>query len=247
MYLSQTQQKKIKTLSSKRYRQKWGLFKIERKKIIKEALKNQIYPLQFLVATKEAVQENEWLESNANKIFIASESQIKGLSSYQSMSNLMGIFKTEKKTKNEEKIDGWSIALWDIQDPSNLGAILRIADWYNVGKVYCSKSTVDIFNPKAIDASMGSFLRVDVQYTDLRKLIANSKHPVYQARLEGKSVYHLKKEKGIILIGNEGNGLPEDIIGSNLHNIQIPRLGRAESLNASVACGILVDRLVANC
>ena len=247
MYLSQTQQKKIKTLSSKRYRQKWGLFKIERKKIIKEALKNQLYPLQFLVATKEALQENEWFESYANQVLVASERQIKSMSSYQSMSNMMGIFKTEKKTKNEGKTEGWSIALWDIQDPTNLGAILRIADWYNVGKVYCSKSTVDIFNPKAIDASMGSFLRVDIQYSDLRKLIAHSKQPVYQARLEGKSVYHQKKEKGIILIGNEGNGLPEDIVGSNLHNIQIPKLGKAESLNAAVACGILVDRLVANC
>ena len=247
MYLSQSQQKKIKSLTTKKNRQKLSLFRIDRKKIVLEAINENTFPLEYLLMTQDHFDKNDWGEGVQGKIIIASQKQLNNISNHKNQGKLIGVFKTlgyKNKKDNEQK---WEIGLWDVQDPSNFGAILRIADWYNINQVICSSKTVDLFNPKVIDASMGSFLRVNVQYTEMYSFLTKYKLPIYKTQMNGRSIYEQEKMGGLILIGNESNGIPIELVGENIHEIGIPKIGSAESLNASVACGIVVDRLVGNC
>lgn len=139
---------------------------------------------------------------------------------------------------------GWVIALDGINDPGNLGTIIRIADWYGVTGIVCSQDTVDQFNPKAITSTMGSFVRVQVHYTDLQKYLKNSKLQVFACVMDGESVYSVKAGEGVLLIGSESHGIRDDVKELATVKITIPAKGKAESLNAAVATGIVCDRLI---
>ena len=139
----------------------------------------------------------------------------------------------------------YTIALDDIQDPGNLGTIVRIADWYGVNKVICSNNSVDLYNPKTLAATMGSFCRVQVEYKDLNKYLKTYPNEVYACTMEGNSIYEIKpNEKGLVLIGNEGKGIKEEYIAMSNKCISIPRKGKAESLNAAIATAIICDNLL---
>lgn len=139
----------------------------------------------------------------------------------------------------------YTIALDDIQDPGNLGTIIRIADWYGVNKVICSNNSVDLYNPKTLAATMGSFCRVQVEYTDLSEYLKTYSNDIYACTMEGDSIYETKpNEKGLILIGNEGKGIKEEYIALSNRCVSIPRKGKAESLNAAIATAIICDNLL---
>lgn len=147
-----------------------------------------------------------------------------------------------KKMTFPEKKHRFIIALDSVQDPGNMGTIMRLADWFGVDKIVCSQTTVDHYNPKVIQASMGAFLRVQVEYTDLKNYLAETGLPVFGALLEGENIYKkLLNPEGILLMGNEGNGISEEIKPLITHPVSIPRRGKAESLNVSVATGILLS------
>lgn len=134
------------------------------------------------------------------------------------------------------------IALDSVQDPGNMGTILRLADWFGVQKVICSKTTVDIYNPKVIQATMGAFLRIQVEYLDLKEFFATTDLPVYGALLEGKNVYAQPlKPHGILLMGNEGNGISDELKPFISQPLTIPKKGQTESLNVSIATSILLS------
>lgn len=144
----------------------------------------------------------------------------------------------ELKSKRNDFI----LVLDGIQDPGNMGTIIRTADWFKIDRIICSKQTVDIFNSKVVQSSMGSIFRIPVTYEDLKKKLQNTDLPVYGAILNGKSIYDQSiSKKGIIVIGNEGNGISNEILDLIHHPISIPRFGQAESLNASVATGIILS------
>jgi RNA methyltransferase, TrmH family len=129
-----------------------------------------------------------------------------------------------------------------LQDPGNLGTIIRIADWYGIENVLCSPGCVDIYNPKVIQATMGSFLRVNVLYTPLDILFQQLGIPVIGAVMTGENLYQtVLPEKGILLIGNEGSGISENLMPYISKGITIPKLGGAESLNAGIATAIICD------
>ena len=133
------------------------------------------------------------------------------------------------------------IALDGIQDPGNLGTIIRTADWFGISSIVCSKDTVDCFNQKVVQATMGSLFRMSIQYVDLDSYLAETSIPIYGALLDGKDMYSSPMEKqGILLIGNEGKGISNVIKAHVTHPILIPKYGEAESLNAAMATGIIL-------
>lgn len=133
----------------------------------------------------------------------------------------------------------------DLQDPGNMGTMIRIADWFAIEDIICSENSVDCYNPKVVQASMGSLARVNVFYTDLLPFIKkNEKINLYATSLSGTSIFNLSTIKeGIILIGNESKGVHEDLLSLSSHQITIPRYGHAESLNAAVAAGIILSHI----
>jgi TrmH family RNA methyltransferase len=144
---------------------------------------------------------------------------------------------------NLAKPSGLILALDTIQDPGNMGTIIRIADWYGISTILCSEGCVDVFNPKVINATMGSFLRVNLLTANLADWFGQHRDvPVYGAMLEGESIYDLEPEKdAVLLVGNEGAGISPELQKHITRKISIPRRGGAESLNAGVATGIIVD------
>jgi TrmH family RNA methyltransferase len=135
------------------------------------------------------------------------------------------------------------ICLDNIQDPGNLGTIIRIADWFGITSIIASNQTADCYNPKTIQATMGSIFRVSVSYVNLKEVLKDLNIPIYGAVMDGLSIQEIALEpEGVLVIGNEGKGISEELIPYLSHRISIPRIGGAESLNAAVACGILVAK-----
>ena len=140
-----------------------------------------------------------------------------------------------------------TLALDDVRDPGNLGTIIRVADWYGITQVVCSPTCADVYNPKVINASMGSFTRVNVWYEQLEALLSQSTQPVYGALLQGENIYESPlKPEGILLMGNESKGVRPELASLVDRAIHIPRRGGAESLNVSVATAVILDNFYRN-
>ena len=166
------------------------------------------------------------------------------ISALSTPNQVLGIFK--KIQQGSVNVAGQiSLALDTIQDPGNLGTIIRIADWFGVINIICSENCVDIYNPKVVQSTMGSLGRVEVVYTNLFEFLnRNNSIPIYAAALNGKSVGELKELKeGILLIGNESKGISAEVMQMATEKITIPKYGMAESLNAAVATGIILSHL----
>jgi len=134
------------------------------------------------------------------------------------------------------------LALDNVQDPGNFGTILRLAGWFGVSKVIASQDSVEVYNPKVVQASMGAVFHVNVTYTDLNAFFQDTNLPVYGALLEGENVYQTQlPSKAILLLGNEGNGISESLISFISHPIHIPKFGNGESLNVAMATGVFLS------
>lgn len=231
--LSKSKIKLIRSLKMKKNREKEGLFIVEGNKIVSEFI--EFYPnqIEFVAGSLEtALFERQ---------FLLNESELKELSSFKTPSNLLAVV---RKPKFESKNNGIRIALDGIQDPGNMGTIIRTADWFGVTEIVCSKETVDCFNPKVIQASMGSIFRVNVQYTDLIEYLKNKSESIFVATMDGENYRTVNfPENAIIVLGNEGNGISENILNLELNQITIPRIGKAESLNVAMASGIILAEL----
>ena len=141
--------------------------------------------------------------------------------------------------------DHWNIVLDGIQDPGNLGSIIRIADWFGLPSIWCSPDCADAFNPKVVQSTMGSLCRVNVYYGKLEDLLRATTLPVMISGMEGTSLFEVKEKAGVLLIGSEGHGVRESIRIKATHRVTIPKIGHAESLNAAVATGIMIANLTA--
>ena len=165
------------------------------------------------------------------------------MSFFKTAAPVIAVVNQERPTKQDAS--DWVICLDDIKDPGNLGTIIRIADWYGINQIYASKETVDLYNPKTISSTMGSFTRVDVDYVDLGKFFEGNTKPVFFTLMAGDSIYDVKKQtQGVVVIGSEANGISESLMSIDHHSITIPKSGGAESLNAAVATAIVCDRLL---
>jgi RNA methyltransferase, TrmH family len=239
--LSINKLKWIRNLHSKKFRDSEGYFIAEGEKILAEILEFAPTSIYFIVCTQESLEKIK--QRDPFDILIASPSEFERISLLKSP---QGILVVLKNTLSEEKLldqNKSTLVLDNIQDPGNLGTILRTADWFGINQIYCSEHTVDCFNPRAVQASMGSLFRLIINYGDLSEFLSKQTLPIYGALLEGESCFKVKiKESAILIIGNEGSGITKEIITKIQHPITIPRTGNGESLNVAVACGILLSQ-----
>jgi TrmH family RNA methyltransferase len=174
------------------------------------------------------------------------ESELSRISALSTPQAILAVVQIPQQTDlNIKKLDGsFILALDGVQDPGNLGTIIRTADWFGLNTILCSKDTAEVYNPKVVQASMGSLSRVNIIYTDLGDVFSKINIPVYGAVLNGKSIYETDfGQEGIILLGNEGNGISEDLIEKINYPITIPRYGKAESLNVAISASIFCSEL----
>lgn len=233
--LSKNKIKWIRSLRLKKNRDAEGLFVVEGTKIVQEIIANWPSKIECLVTTDTSIpSELKQYETDA--------STMKSLTSLKTPSSALAVVQKPTFTDNDT---GWTLALDGIQDPGNLGTIIRTADWFGVSKIICSHNTVDCFNTKVIQSTMGSIFRVPIFYLDLEATLSNSSKTVYGALLEGENMHSFEpSEEGVLLFGNEGNGISTTLIPSISHPVHIPGKGGAESLNVAVAAGILMGKLI---
>ncbi|WP_445452948.1 TrmH family RNA methyltransferase [Flavobacterium sp. 25HG05S-40] len=235
--VSKNQIKLITSLQQKKYRNEHQLFIAEGVKVIQELLASN-FVLEHLFMT-EAIFDTVPVFQKT----IVKESDMKRISALSSPSSCLAVFKIPKPLQLETK--GLIVALDDIRDPGNLGTIIRLCDWFGVKHLVCSSETVDVYNPKVVQATMGSISRVTIHYTDLKKYIAASSLPVFGTFMDGNNVYNenLPKE-GILVLGNEANGISSDIEKGIQNRLAIPRFGdmqQTESLNVATATAIFLS------
>lgn len=233
--LSKSQIKLITRLKQKKYRIADGFFVAEGIKVINELL-NSSLQLHYLYTTESFVDNNE-------QEILITENELKKISFLTTPNKALAVFKIPEQKNIETK--GLIVALDSVRDPGNLGTIIRLCDWFGVKELICSKETVDCYNPKVVQATMGSITRVNISYLDLNMFLAETKIPIFGAFMDGENVYkkQLPKE-GIIVLGNEANGISKNIEKQVTERIAIPRFGdlqETESLNVATAGSILLS------
>lgn len=248
--LSKAKVKYLSSLKSKKFRQKYNNFVAEGDKIAIEILKNAQNSTAVFTTEIEAIYGlSEWIENNTSLLqpFQAITTEVdkvtlQKISSLQTPNQALIVLKTFDYSLDKAVIQSdFTLLLDEIQDPGNLGTILRIADWFGIKNIICSKDCADLYNPKTIQATMGAFLRVKIFREDLTEFCATFKElPVYGAVLGGSNLFQTQLEKkALIVIGNEGKGISESMLQLLTHRIEIPANGQAESLNAAIATGII--------
>lgn len=239
--------KLIKSLALKKYRKKEKLFVVEGDKLVEEVILSDI-EIQTLIITPEFENASDIEFKNVKKISRVNHKELKQASLLQTPQNSMAICRIPSRPPIPTKLgDNLSVFLDGIQDPGNLGTILRICDWYGIEYVFSSPDSVDFYNPKVIQASMGSFNRVkfyDCDFKTAQTIAQNSDSPIYGAFMEGQNIYTEKFPKSALLVmGNEGNGIRNEVKEMVTKKISIPNFSltpaKAESLNVSVATAII--------
>lgn len=244
--LSKGQIKKYGSLGSKKQRQKYGLFLVEGKKSI-QLLQNSDFILDSLFFKDEITLSNDIVSKAMHVVEHCGESLSK-ISSFDSLPNCIAAVKLPSVPPVLSlKSNGVTLFLDDIQDPGNLGTIIRTAVWYGYRQIVLSNGCVDVFNPKTIQATMGAFVHMNFEYVQKESWFeANVKHeiPVYGAFLNGKSVHTIDFPQDlVVVIGNEGHGISEGVARFVTQKIHIPGSEFIESLNAAVASAILLDNI----
>ena len=242
--ITKNQIKYINSLQQKKFRVENQSFIVEGAKSVLELLKSD-FKIEMLFVTDEFFAENENVLQNLPiQEEIANQADLEKAGSFSSNNAALAVVKTKENEKLLVQDHEFALILDDIRDPGNLGTIIRVADWYGIHKIICSHSTVDFYNPKVISATMGSFTRSNLYYTDLGSFIKNQSVNVYGTLLDGDNIHKTKfSESGYIVIGNEANGISQSIEKLITHKITIPRFGQAESLNAGIATAVVLDNL----
>ena len=239
--------KYIQSLSLKKFRDEEGAFIAEGPKVVSEFLLSKKFACKLIAAEKDWILENENLINNipSGNIFEIDEHWLERISLLKTPNKVLAVFNKSNSSLQPVLKGKISLMLDDIQDPGNFGTIIRNADWFAIENIICSENCVDCYNPKVVQATMGSLSRVNICYTGLASFIQkNNMLPVYAASLSGTSLFEMGKIKeGIILIGNESKGIHEDILKLATQRITIPGYGQAESLNAAVASGIILAEI----
>ncbi|MFP3595536.1 TrmH family RNA methyltransferase [Chryseobacterium sp. SIMBA_029] len=231
--------KVLQSLDKKKFRQKYNLFLVEGNKIICE-LPNSNFKIKEIFST-----DPQKLDRTDSPITHVSDNELKKVSFLQNPKDSVAVC----YLKPEEKLEDQSIQLVldGIQDPGNLGTIIRLADWFGIEQIICSEDTVDFYNPKVIQASMGSFTRVNVVYCDLVDYLSNTENINIGTDMEGENIYRFEKPgKMNLVLGNEGSGMRPETEKLLQKSISIPRFGKSqstESLNVSMAAGIILGQL----
>lgn len=238
--------KLIRSLDQKKHRVENNLFVAEGHKIVGEIIKSDI-KIKFLIAVKDWLAENKKLPKT--EVFEVTEKELQQISFQKTPQQVLAVCTIpDKKLHFDDLINSLTLALDDIQDPGNLGTIIRIADWFGIKNIIASTSTADLYNPKVIQATMGAFARVNVNYYSLpeffNKVQSETSLPIYGTTLTGENVYKQKlTNNGIIVMGSEGNGISNEVLKVLTKQLYIPHFQSnsptSESLNVATATAII--------
>lgn len=240
--VSKNQIKLITSLLQKKYRKQHQLFFAEGVKVIEELIHSK-FELEHVFTTADL-----FTEVSASKKTMISEADLKKISALKTPNDCLALFKIPNDIA--PNVTGLIVALDDVRDPGNLGTIIRLCDWFGITQIVCSHECVDVYNPKVVQATMGSIGRVHVAYVDLESYLAKSKLPVFGTFMEGENIY--KKQlstTGIVVLGNEANGISKKIEKYVTQKIAIPRFGNlqlTESLNVATATAIVLSEFKRN-
>ena len=238
--LTKAVEKEIRSLQKRKYRDARRHFAVEGTKMMRELARAQ-WPVHHLVASETWWGHNATHQVKAQNYWSASPRQLEMLSNLRTAPDVIAIVAMPHETPQLPAFQ-WAIGLEGIRDPGNMGALLRIADWYAVPQVIATPDTVEVFNPKVVQASMGSIFRVGVHYRAVEQWPNDTAW--LGAHLEGKNAHqHAFAENGLLVIGSESHGLSSGMLQRVGATVAIPRFGKAESLNAAISAGILLDRL----
>jgi len=237
----------IKSLRLKKYRLQENSFILEGEKNVTQLLASD-YQIKMVVCTAHFLNlYAHLLTKQVIEVFQVDEHILSALGTFQENNAALAIATIPENKPFELDKRPYSLVLDDMNDPGNLGTIIRIADWYQLGGIICSTNTVELYNSKVLHASMGSFLRVHVYYTDLSTYLAQSELPILGAFTNGPNIHDPEKTwpaTGLIVIGNEAHGINQRLTPYIHQKISIPRYGHAESLNAAVATAVICDNLM---
>lgn len=233
-----SQIKLIRSLHQKKYRNQHGLFFVEGKKTVQELLDSDFRP-HSIYSTDVSIFD---ISEHISKKITSAE--LKQISALKNPNGVLGVFHMPETQKVD--FNDWIVVLDDVQDPGNLGTIIRLCDWFGIRNLVCSKNTVDCYNPKVLQATMGSISRVSISYLDIAVFLKESKIPSYGAFMDGTSIYeHSFPDQGILILGNEGNGISEVVGALVSKKITIPQYGNrtTESLNVGTAAAVLLNEI----
>jgi len=242
--LSKARIKYIKSLQVKKYRQSEQRFVVEGAKSVLELLGSD-FVTHTVIGTQEFIDSYQPILSGyAGEIVEVKGSVLSDLGEFRTNDSALAIAQMKPNISLHVNPDEFALMLDDLRDPGNLGTIIRVADWYGISKVIASPDTTELYNPKVLHASMGSFTRVAVYYTELTNYLQVAAVPILGTFLDGENVHTMDRGKGgIIIIGNEARGISERVEKLVTRRVTIPRFGQAESLNAAVATAIICDNL----
>lgn len=239
--LSKAKIKFIKSLQLKKYRKQEQCFVVQGAKSVLELLTSDfdvvtVLGTESFLATVRSPENAE--------VITVSEKDLAGLSEFQTNDAALAVARLKNNDPLMVRDNAFALVLDDIRDPGNLGTIIRTADWFGIHQIIASSETADFYNPKVISATMGSFVRVQMYYTDLSRYLSGCGLPVFGAYLNGEDVHTLNFGKGgLILIGNESRGIAPELEQFVTNKITIPRYGEAESLNAGIATAVILDNV----
>ena len=242
--LSKSQLSFLKSLHQKKYRKEEGLFLVEGLKSVLEFLEST-YQIETIYHTP-AILPKLGKISHKIKLQELKPEELQKISTLNTPQDVLAVLRIpEPQAIQAKQLKGQFVLVLDgIQDPGNMGTIIRTADWFGISQLICSNDTVEAYNPKVVQASMGSLARVQVTYTDLQTFLDGQSLPVYAAALDGQSIYDTDfKSEGMIILGNEGNGIRPEILKKAGFKVTIPRFGSTESLNVAVSAGIFCSEI----
>lgn len=238
--LSKNKIKYIRSLKEKKFRAEYGVFVAEGNKIVSELL--SVMRCQLLVATEAFLNERRF---DAEEIIVVSEDELSRASFLKTPQQVLAVFYQPKEITDVDLNNQLCLALDGVQDPGNLGTIVRLADWYGIEHIFCSQDTADIYNPKTVQATMGAISRVKLHYLELTDFLQKNRNiPIYGTFLDGGNMYERElSNHGIIVMGNEGNGIRPEISVFIKEKLYIPNYPSdrktSESLNVAIATAII--------
>lgn len=239
--LTKKEIKDIQSLCHKKQREDEGLFVAEGPKLAAEIINSDI-EIKMLYATAKWRQNNPNIQLPFTEI---NDTELQRISNLQTPNNVLVVAKQRPLPGAPELHNKLTIVLDGIQDPGNMGTIIRTADWFGLSQIVCSHDCADLYNPKVVQATMGSIVRVRCWYHNFEEWDMPPNVPIYGALLHGQNVFSVNKTtEGILVIGNESKGIREPLLSQITHPITIPKYGNAESLNVAVATGIIMGQMV---
>lgn len=246
--MTKAQIKFIQSLTRQKYRKEYNAYLVEGDKNAREWLTSGAHILQVAGTTAWLEEHSHLINRHPEAEVIACEAfELEKVTALQTAQMVVLVVQMPPVFSFDQPVGQWALYLEKIQDPGNMGTIIRTADWFGIHQIWCSPDCVEIYNPKVVQASMGSLLRVNIAEIEPAAFLSKNKRPIYAAVLNGEDIRPLQgAEYGTIAMGNESKGLSPEMAAAASHRLMIPGSGGAESLNVAVATGILCAKLTGN-